>query len=172
VKAGDVRNLTWASMGLLVTGLLLPCMTIHPALGELTGWVEIFAPSALASTQYSILGGVVAMFEGGSPGIAIILFLFSVLFPLWKLFTYLRFLRAARAGRAAAGRSLGLAIKLGKYSMLDVFVIAVLVVGVKGLPGGSRVELNAGIYFFAGSVLLSMIAGQFIKSAGAKAVAK
>ena len=164
MKPADVRNLTYASLGLLVTGLLLPCMTIHPQLGPLTGWVKILAPAALEVTTYSILGGVVAMFEGGSPGIAIILFLFSVIFPLWKLFTYLRFLRPKSGGK---GRSLTLAIKLGKYSMLDVFVIAVLVVGVKGLPGGSRVELNAGIYFFAASVLLSMVAGQFIKSHGA-----
>ena len=160
MKPADVRNLTWASLGLLITGLVLPCMTIHPQLGPMTGWVNILAPDALASTSYSILGGGVAMFEGGSPGIAIILFLFSVLFPLWKLFTYLRSL--GPKGRVD-GRSLKLAIKLGKYSMLDVFVIAVLVVGVKGLPGGSRVELDAGIYFFAASVLLSMVAGQFIK---------
>ena len=166
MKPADVRNLTLASLGLLVTGLLLPCMTIHPQLGPLTGWVKILAPAALDETTYSILGGVVAMFEGGSPSIAIILFVFSVLFPLWKLFTYLRFLRPNAPNK---GRSLTLAIKLGKYSMLDVFVIAVLVVGVKGLPGGSRVELNAGIYFFAASVLLSMVAGQFIKSYGSSA---
>jgi uncharacterized paraquat-inducible protein A len=49
--------------------------------------------------------------------------------------------------------------------MLDVFVLAVLVVSVKGLPGGSRVELENGVYFFAVSIFLSIFIGQKIEKA-------
>ena len=128
MKPADIRNLTFASLVLLITGLVVPCMTIRPQLGDLTGWVKILAPEALVSESYSILGGIGAMFEGGSPGLGALLFLFSVIFPTWKLLTFLWFLRS---GSPEKGRSLTLAVKLGKYSMLDVFVIAVLVVGVK-----------------------------------------
>ena len=40
--------------------------------------------------------------------------------------------------------------------MLDVFVLAVLVVAVKGLPGGSRVLIEWGAAAFCASVLLSI----------------
>lgn len=46
----------------------------------------------------------------------------------------------------------------GKFSMLDVMVIAVLVVAIKALPGGTKIALGWGLFAFAGSVLLSMIA--------------
>ena len=51
MKPADVRNLTLASLGLLITGLVLPCMTFHRLLGPLSGWVNILAPDALASTM-------------------------------------------------------------------------------------------------------------------------
>jgi uncharacterized paraquat-inducible protein A len=40
--------------------------------------------------------------------------------------------------------------------MLDVFVLAVLVVAIKGLPGGSRVAIEWGAAAFCASVLLSI----------------
>ena len=42
--------------------------------------------------------------------------------------------------------------------MLDVFVIAALVVCFKGFPGGSHIQVDWGIYVFAASVVLSMLA--------------
>jgi paraquat-inducible protein A len=53
--------------------------------------------------------------------------------------------------------------KLGKWSMLDVFVIASLVVCFKGFPGGTHIQVQWGIYLFALSVLLSMLATQAVK---------
>ncbi len=46
---------------------------------------------------------------------------------------------------------------LGRWSMLDVFVVALLVVTTK-LGILADVEVHAGIYFFAASVLASMAA--------------
>ncbi|MEE9447898.1 MAG: paraquat-inducible protein A, partial [Arenicellales bacterium] len=45
--------------------------------------------------------------------------------------------------------------KLGKWSMLDVFVVAVLVVAVK-LRAIAEVQMHYGLYAFAVSVLLTM----------------
>jgi hypothetical protein len=46
--------------------------------------------------------------------------------------------------------------------MVDVFVIALLILAIKGLPGGSQVILHAGLYCFAGSVLCALKASWLI----------
>lgn len=151
----DIRNLTISCLLLLVAGIFLPCMTVYPQAGEFTGFLSLLAPDEFKETTYSIISGIAEMFRSGSPVTGAILFLFSVIFPFWKLTTFFRALYSKNQGK-----SFDLALKLGKYSMLDVFVLAVLVVAIKGLPGGSRVEMEAGIYFFAVSVLLSIFTGQ------------
>jgi hypothetical protein len=42
--------------------------------------------------------------------------------------------------------------------MLDVLVLAMIVVAIKGLPGSSEIRLGWGVWAFAGSVVLSLIA--------------
>jgi uncharacterized paraquat-inducible protein A len=43
--------------------------------------------------------------------------------------------------------------------MVDVFVVALLVVTSKSYPGGTTVEIEWGIFAFAGAALLSMLVG-------------
>jgi len=160
MNKADVRNLSIGSFILLITGILLPCMTIYPKAGEYTFIVKMLAPNEFEPSSYSILDGILTMIKNGSVGIGILLFLFSVVFPIWKLGTFIYFTYRTKKGPS---KSLGFALKLGKYSMLDVFVLAVLVIAVKGLPGGSRMDLEVGVYFFTASILLSLIIGQKIK---------
>ena len=58
---------------------------------------------------------------------------------------------------------------LGKFSMVDVFVIALLVVTIKGLPGGTRVSLGWGFWCFATAVLLSLAIPVWLKARIAEA---
>jgi uncharacterized paraquat-inducible protein A len=48
------------------------------------------------------------------------------------------------------------------YAMVEVFLVALTVLLVKGLPGGSAVALHAGTYAFAASVLLSLAASRLL----------
>jgi len=160
MNKADVRNLSIGSFSLLVSGILLPCMTIHPKVGEYTFIAKMLAPKEFESTSYSILGGILVMIKNGSVAIGILLFLFSVVFPMWKLATFIYYTYRTKK---TPSKSLKIALNLGKYSMLDVFVLAVLVIAVKGLPGGSRMDLEVGIFFFTASVLLSIFLGQKIK---------
>lgn len=137
-------------------GLAGPCMTIVPRLGQFTGWVRALRPDQLEPTTYSILSGIDALRLHGNRGLAALLLAFSVLFPILKL--------AAMAWAAAAlhlGVRPHLAVKLaahlGKFSMLDVFVIGLLVLAIKGLPGGSEVQLRWAVWSFAASVALSIL---------------
>ena len=160
MNKADIRNLSLGSLALLIAGILLPCITVYPQAGEYTAFIKMFAPKQFEPTSFSILGGIWAMITNNSPVVGVALLLFSIAFPIWKLATFVYF---TFQEDAESHHALTVAIKLGKYSMLDVFVLAVLVIAVKGLPGGSRVDLEWGIYFFTASILLSLFVGQKIK---------
>lgn len=141
-------------------GLIGPCMTIVPSAGKLDFAVRLFEPNSLKPTTYSILGGIDALRHSagrGSTLIAALLFGFSVVFPTLKL--------GAMAWGAAALRlgvrphaAVKLTHHLGKFSMLDVMVIGLLVLGIKGLPGDSEMHLRWAIWSFAVSIGLSLVA--------------
>jgi paraquat-inducible protein A len=154
----DIRNFCIGCFALTIAGLLLPCMTVVPSAGEYTGFIKLLAPDAFDSKTYSLLGGILQMMKSDL-FIGVLLLLFSVIFPVWKLSTYIYYLCRKKK---TPSKSLAVALKLGKYSMLDVFVLAVIVIAVKGLPGGSEVRLEQGIYFFGASIVLSLFIGQII----------
>ncbi len=142
-----------AGLGL---GLVGPCMTLTPAYGDYDGWVRALRPDLTTPTTYSILSGLRAMHHSGNTAIAVLLLGFSVVFPTLKL--------AAMAWGAAAlrlGVRPALAVRvthhLGKFSMLDVLVIALFILAAKGLPGGTTIALRWGVWSFAVSVVLSLV---------------
>ena len=140
------------TLGLGLTG---PCMTITPHFGAYDGWVRLLTDAQFTDPKrFSILSGIRALFDQRQAGIAALLLLFSVCFPAAKL-CVMGYAEAAGRG----GPALTLAHHAGKFSMLDVFVVGVLVVVLKGIPGETQVALGWGLYAFAASVLLSLIAG-------------
>ena len=109
----------------------------------------------LDNDRYSVVSGIVGLFRSGNLFIGTLVFTFSILFPLFKLssLAVLWFRRLTPRRRLAMVRMLQV---LGKWSMLDVFVVAVLAVLVRlGLAVQARLE--SGIYVFATAILLSMI---------------
>ena len=130
-------------------------MTIDPAYGEFTALVQMLKPDLGKEIQISILGGIVALYEDGKYFIGTIILLFSVLFPVWKLGVLWGNV-SALARREELNQAFHRIEKLGKFSMLDIFVIAVLIVTLKGLPGGTEIGVDWGVFAFAASVLLSI----------------
>lgn len=158
----SIRACIAASAVLLGAGLAGPCMAVLPAFGGYEGWVRLLKPSLARPTQYSVLGGITTLIHNGSVALGLLLLAFSVVFPTLKLAVM-----AAATAALAQGRSTGALMKLshhaGKFSMLDVFVVGLIVLAIKGMPGGSRVILGWGVGAFAASVILSMIAGMVIQ---------
>lgn len=143
-------------------GLLAPTMQTEPRLslydGDYTEVMNLLFPEEFKVSSYSIVDGISLMWNGGSKGIAALIFGFSVVFPILKiLILWLASIRLS--DERCPGKSLKIVEKLGKFSMIDVFVISVLIVTVKGLPGGSLIHAEWGLYVFAVSVVLSIIAG-------------
>jgi paraquat-inducible protein A len=150
-----------ASALLLGAGLAGPCMAVEPAFGQFDGWVRMLKPDLARPTQYSVFGGIATLIRNGSVALGVLLLAFSVVFPAAKLAVM-----SAATAALAQGRSTGPLMKLahhaGKFSMLDVFVVGLIVLAVKGLPGGSKVTLGWGVVAFALSVVVSITAGLLI----------
>jgi paraquat-inducible protein A len=112
---------------------------------------------------YSLVGGISELWKHGSPGLAIIIGLFSLVFPLVKnallLAATTTLLPLSMAGRRALH---AFAAKTGKYSMLDVFVVAIIVVVVK-LGKSTEVAVRSGTFLFCLAIALSMAASAFVR---------
>jgi paraquat-inducible protein A len=150
------RTLLLLSAVLLGLGLVAPCMTIVPSMGEFDGWVRLLKPDMLRATEYSILGGILSMIAHGNVGIGVLLLAFSGVFPVVKLFALMWGSESAARG-LPEGRLARFAHHAGKWSMLDVLVLGLLVLAIKGLPGNTRIELGWGVYAFAASVVLGLV---------------
>ena len=127
---------------LLVLGWTLPIMTVERFL--------------FLSERVSILEGCLALWAEGHYFLFAVITLFSVVFPLIKLSLALFLWNRADAGSPDLGRSLGWVERLGRWSMLDVFAVALVVVAVQ-LSIVSDVSVHAGIYVFTVAILLSML---------------
>ena len=110
--------------------------------------------------SYSVWAGVVALWEQHDYVLAAVLFFFSIVFPLAKLvaLAIIWFVKLAEERRAALLHWLAV---LGKWSMLDVFVVAILIVLVK-LGPLANVEPQAGVYVFAAAILASMLTTMYV----------
>lgn len=109
----------------------------------------------------TIISGVVELWVKGSPGLAVIVFCASILVPMFKflalgtlLYTSWRGSGWARRQRAQLYRLVEL---IGYWSMLDVFVVALLTALVR-FGYFSLVEPLPGVIFFGLTVVLTMFA--------------
>ncbi|MFC1577128.1 paraquat-inducible protein A [Candidatus Omnitrophota bacterium] len=140
--------------GLFIAGIFLPILT--------------FKEMAWFKTTFSVLSGIENLWVQKQPVLALIIVLFSVIFPTTKLVTlfWIWIARLTSRQRVTIIDRLEL---LGKWSMLDVFVVAVTVVTVK-LGFIVKAEPRMGIYVFASSIMLSMLIMMGIHRLAKKAV--
>ncbi|MEO1191775.1 MAG: paraquat-inducible protein A [Pseudomonadota bacterium] len=126
---------------LLLAGWLAPIMT-----------VEAFI---FLGDEVSILDSVWRLLTSGEIFLFVVILLFSIVFPLAKLGMafYLWFL--APVTRPGFLKTLHWIELLGKWSMLDVFVVALIVVALQ-ISIVSDVSVHAGIYLFTLAVTLSL----------------
>jgi paraquat-inducible protein A len=150
------------SAALFIVGIFAPSFTMIPKLGDgyFERFVRLFMRDELAPRTFSLVGGVWRLLRDGDFLVGGVILIFSVIFPAAKL---VALAVSWLAEQGSAERHLGVLEQLGKWSMLDVFVIAALVACFKGFPGGSHVQIEWGIYVFAASVVLSMLATRSMK---------
>lgn len=127
---------------LIVAGWLLPFMSV----------TTFF----VFSGEISILDAMAQLLEAEEFALFAIVAVFTVVFPITKFTLAAHLWATAAPGDPAAARRAALLEGLGKWSMLDVFLTALLVVSIK-TSGLSGLTVHAGVYFFAGGVVLSML---------------
>ena len=149
------RFLIACSSILLGLGLIGPTLTIFPKAGDLTWFIKIIAPEELAVSTYSILGVIQKLFQTNDLFLAILLALFSVFSPVLKLsfYWYTNGLKNPKKFKSM----LQIIHYIGKFSMAEVFALALIIVVIKSFPGGSTAQLEWGAYLFTSSVISSMI---------------
>lgn len=113
------------------------------------------------SNTVSLLSALQTLAREAEWGLFVLVGSFSVLFPLLKIMMLLLVWNLDPAFGDRHRRHLRWLAAYSKWSMLDVFVVALLVVSVKlGSLAEARVEV--GIYAFAASVVLAMLLSAWI----------
>lgn len=115
--------------------------------------------SFLGTEENTIVGGVIAFWRDGDYPVAIIIFAASVVIPVLKLLSIATLCVAARAGRwpHAMTRLYRMTEFIGRWSMVDVFVVAILV-GLVQLGSAISIHAGAAAVSFAAVVVLTMLA--------------
>ncbi len=144
MTAGILLGLTLTvSLVLIITGLYLPALSINSFY--------------FFTQEYSLIGGIISMYREGQVWLAILIFIFSVVFPLAKILLGFSALFTVETAPFMTRHMLRVLSGLSKWSMLDVFALALVVVVINGKVLSSS-EVEVGVGLFAAGVLLSTFA--------------
>jgi paraquat-inducible protein A len=109
--------------------------------------------------EYSLVGGILELFHSGNTFIGVVLLTFSVIFPIVKLIMLLAATSSLVGISDQTRRRLHkIAVVTGKYSLLDLLVVAVMIVLVK-FGEFAEVRARPGTVLFCIAVLMSIVAG-------------
>lgn len=136
---------------LLVAALFIPTMTV-----ERVPWIW--------RTKFSIWRVVEGLYADGEYFVCGVIVLFSMIFPVVKLLTGLWIWARVDAISPGARRAVAFVAAMGKWSMVDVFVVALLVAAIQ-VSIITNVAIHAGIYVFTGAVLASIALLHFLERA-------
>lgn len=137
------------ALPLLVGGLLLPAVSVSSL------WVF--------NDTFSLTDGALQLLSEGEYVLFVVVFAFTFVFPVLKIVAGLTACIWSPGNNRLFRRLFPAMAALSRWSMLDVFVVAVIIVLVEGRLL-SDAEARLGLFMFAGSVVLSTLAVQRLKS--------
>jgi len=150
--ANPLENRSFAASATGLDRLILPLLAIALIALPFTWFLPLFRTELLVflDNEVTVIGAAKTLFKADLALFAVIV-LFGMVVPVAKLagLVYAWALQPRAQGRA----SIGALSKISKFSMLDLFLIAVTIVGLKGV-GLGKVEIAYGLYAFAGAVLM------------------
>lgn len=147
------KNSVQVTLGLLLTAMLLYIpANIYPIM------ITHFFASETPST---IIGGVFLFMKSGSFFVAFVIFFASIVIPIAKVVALLWLCYSVSSDKKLRKRELTRLYRItefiGKWSMIDIFVVAILVSLVQV---GNLMSVEAGVatLSFVGMVILTMVA--------------
>lgn len=132
-----------AAIGFFVAGIFLPFTSVTKL------W--------LFQNQISVYHGLIILWQAGELFLFLILFVFTICFPSVKLTAMLVLWLHPRLETEHARKMFHFVANMGKWSMLDVFVIAILVLTIKS-SNVAHIKVGEGFFLFFFSVMLTQFA--------------
>ena len=127
---------------LLLLGVYLPLITVSKFI--------------IVTTTYSLLSGIFSLLSNGQIILFVIVFIFSVCLPIAKMYCLYKIIFSKNDMHAPQiVRYIKWMHDYGRWAMLDVMVVAVLIVASK-LSVIAYVEVHLGLYLFGMSVIMVM----------------
>ncbi|MFM1815566.1 MAG: hypothetical protein RLZ98_2261 [Pseudomonadota bacterium] len=109
------------------------------------------------SREHSIATIIFALYQNQEFFLCLVLFVFSILFPFLKLFYLMTLVASPDIPQEFRVRSVSTMEWLGRYSMTDVMVLALMIFYINS-SGYTEASVQPGVYFFAASALMTMFA--------------
>ena len=135
---------------------LIILATVFFALGIILPVIR-FTTVYVWTNEHSIATIIWALYKNEEFFLCIVLFAFSIFFPFLKLFYLLTLVTSPDLDPAFRARSISTMEWLGRYSMTDVMVLALMIFYVNS-SGYTEATVMPGVYFFAASALMTMLA--------------
>jgi len=151
---GDIhRGERWPLVGLLLLSFALFLAGLFRPFTQITKlW--------LFDNDVSVYRGLITLFQEQELFLFGILLIFTVIFPFVKLTALLALWLVPGLSMSTMARLHAFVSNLSKWSMLDVFVVAVLVVLIRS-GGLARIKAQDGLLLFCASVVLTQIASEW-----------
>lgn len=138
----ELRKLRWL---VLITTLLFVAGIVSPML-TITEFLVV-------NNTFSVASGIIQLLQDGQYVLFIVVAGFSVVLPFLKLWMLYRLTGMAAQDSRSLAHYLYWMHEYGRWTMLDVMVVAVLIVAVK-LGIVATIEVHYGLYLFAAAVVL------------------
>lgn len=135
---------------------LIILATVFFALGIIMPTIR-FTTIYVWTNEHSILTIIYALFENNEIFLCAVVFAVSVFFPFLKLFYLLTLITSHDMPADFRKKSIATMEWLGRYSMTDVMVLALMIFYVNS-SGYTEARVLPGVYFFAASALMTMLA--------------
>ncbi|MCH9806211.1 MAG: paraquat-inducible protein A [Alphaproteobacteria bacterium] len=139
-----------------VLSFLIILATVFFALGVILPVIR-FTTVYVWTAEHSIATIIYALYQNGEHFLCAVLFVFSILFPFLKLFYLLTLVTSPDLSPEFRRKSISTMEWLGRYSMTDVMVLALMIFYVNS-SGYTEAVVQPGVYFFAASALMTMLA--------------
>lgn len=167
-----VTTLDKAELAVLGKEALLESGTIPnfllPMAMEVLNQVQVSGTVVVTDSAKSIWQTSVDLWHENNQLVAFLIIFFSVVVPVFKLLLLI----LASVIRPLANRLTASSAALSKWSMADVFVMALIIsfLAIKASSGNTNlvttsITLESGFYYFLGYCLLSILASQFLLAA-------
>ena len=146
--ASTLRNFAFSFLIILAT--------VFFALGVMLPAIR-FTTVFVWTNQHSIATIIWALYKNEELFLCFVIFMFSIFFPFMKLFYLLTLVTSPDMPSEFRDKSISAMEWLGRYSMTDVMVLALMIFYINA-SGYTEASVLPGVYFFAASTLMTMFA--------------